>query len=105
MHPRAQNSTLLAGGTRPQEPADRDPQLYEAFAQVPRHRFVPEAQAEYAYEDRALPLSELQTISQPTMIAIMLDALRCRPEDHALEVGAGSGYAAALLGRLVAQVD
>jgi protein-L-isoaspartate(D-aspartate) O-methyltransferase len=83
----------------------RDSRLYEAFAQVPRHRFVPESQVDYAYEDRALPLSELQTISQPTMIAIMLDALRCRPEDHALEVGAGSGYAAALLGRLVAQVD
>jgi protein-L-isoaspartate(D-aspartate) O-methyltransferase len=83
----------------------RDPRLYQAFAAVPRHRFVPEAQAEYAYEDRALPLSESQTISQPTMIAIMLDALRCGPEDHALEVGAGSGYAAALLGKLVAEVD
>ncbi len=82
-----------------------DPRVLAAFAKVPRHRFVPESQLEFAYEDRALPLSEQQTISQPTMIAIMLDALRCRPEDHALEVGAGSGYAAALLAELVARVD
>jgi protein-L-isoaspartate(D-aspartate) O-methyltransferase len=83
----------------------RDPRVLEAFLAVPRERFVSPAQAEFAYEDRALPLVENQTISQPTMIAIMLDALRCRPEDHALEVGAGSGYAAALLAQLVARVD
>jgi protein-L-isoaspartate(D-aspartate) O-methyltransferase len=83
----------------------RDPRVLEAFAKVPRHRFVPPSQVEFAYEDRALPLAEHQTISQPTMIAIMLDALRCGPEDRALEVGAGSGYAAALLAELVDRVE
>jgi len=83
----------------------RDPRVLEAFRQVPRHEFVPESQRDNAYQDRALPLAEGQTISQPTMIAIMLEALLCQPTDRALEVGAGSGYAAALLGRLVDHVD
>jgi protein-L-isoaspartate(D-aspartate) O-methyltransferase len=83
----------------------RDERVLVAFRSVPRHRFLPDSQVPFAYEDRALPLAEQQTISQPSMIAIMLEALRCRPGDHALEVGAGSGYAAALLGELVARVD
>src|SRR5262245_4537755 len=83
----------------------RDDRVLQAFRSVPRHRFVPESQVPFAYEDRALPLAEQQTISQPSMIAIMLEALRCQPEDRALEVGAGSGYAAALLSELVSQVD
>lgn len=83
----------------------RDARVLEAFAAVPREPFVPLEQRSHSYEDRALPIGEGQTISQPTMIALMLDALDCRAEHRALEVGAGCGYAAALLGRLVAQVD
>jgi protein-L-isoaspartate(D-aspartate) O-methyltransferase len=82
-----------------------DPRILGAFVSVPRHLFVPESQKSSAHDDRALPLSEMQTISQPSMIAVMLQALDCRSRDRVLEVGAGSGYAAALLGRLCAQVD
>ena len=60
-----------------------------------------EAQSAIAYEDRAVPLEDGQTVSQPSMIAIMLAELACEPTQRALEVGAGSGYAAALLGQLV----
>jgi protein-L-isoaspartate(D-aspartate) O-methyltransferase len=81
-----------------------DERILRAFASVPRHEFLSEAQRPVAYEDRALPLDEGQTISQPSMIAIMLQELACEPGQRALEVGAGSGYAAAVLGRLVAEV-
>lgn len=81
-----------------------DPRVEEAFRRVPRHLFVPEALESRAYEDRALPLTEGQTISQPTMLAVMLEALRCEPQHRVLEIGAGSGYAAALLAELAAEV-
>ncbi|HEX6766737.1 MAG TPA: protein-L-isoaspartate(D-aspartate) O-methyltransferase [Polyangiaceae bacterium] len=79
--------------------------ILDAFRSVPRHKFVRGVDAERAYDDRALPIGEDQTISQPSMIALMLDALDPKPTDRALEVGAGSGYAAALLGTLVERVD
>jgi protein-L-isoaspartate(D-aspartate) O-methyltransferase len=82
-----------------------DPRVIEAFRRVPRHEFLPPSERPYAYHDRALPIGEGQTISQPTMIAIMLEALGCVGDEGSLEVGAGSGYAAALLGHLTAQVD
>lgn len=82
----------------------RDERVLAAFAAVPRDEFVPPAQRAVAWVDRALPLSEGQTISQPSMIAIMLDALACEPNDTAIEVGAGCGYAAALLAQLVRRV-
>lgn len=81
-----------------------DARIVEAFRRVPRHRFVLEVAQQYAYDDRALPLIEDQTISQPTMIAIMLEALGCEPHHRVLEIGAGSGYAAALLAQLVSEV-
>jgi len=81
-----------------------DARILQAFADVPRHQFLAEAQLEIAYEDRAVPLDDGQTVSQPSMIAIMLQELACEPGQRALEVGAGSGYAAAVLARLVAQV-
>lgn len=86
--------------------ADRvsDPRIVRAFAAVPRSVFVPETLAPYSYDDRALPIGEGQTISQPTMVAIMLEALAPRPTDRVLEVGGGSGYAAAVLSRLVREV-
>jgi protein-L-isoaspartate(D-aspartate) O-methyltransferase len=82
----------------------QDARILHAFERVPRHVFLSEEQKDIAYDDRAVPLEEEQTVSQPSMIAIMLDALKCEPEQRALEVGAGSGYAAALLGELVAEV-
>jgi protein-L-isoaspartate(D-aspartate) O-methyltransferase len=82
-----------------------DRRILSAFLHVPRHLFVTEAQRGSAHEDRALPLSEMQTISQPSMIAIMLQALDLAPQDRVLEVGAGSGYAAALVARLVTSVE
>jgi len=81
-----------------------DARILAAFARVPRHLFLPSAQGALAYEDRALPLAEGQTVSQPSMIAIMLSELGCERNQRALEVGAGSGYAAALLGQLVREV-
>lgn len=83
----------------------RDARLLDAFRRVPRERFVPEPLAANAYADRALPIGLEQTISQPSMIALMFAALDPKAHERALEVGAGSGYAAALLSRLVAEVD
>lgn len=81
-----------------------DERVLGAFRKVPRHRFVPRSLASRAYEDCALPIGEGQTISQPSMIAVMLAALAVAPTDRVLEVGAGSGYAAALLGELAREV-
>jgi protein-L-isoaspartate(D-aspartate) O-methyltransferase len=81
-----------------------DARILSAFVNVPRHEFLAEAQRSIAYEDRAVPLDEGQTVSQPSMIAIMLGELDCQAEHRALEVGAGSGYAAAVLGQLVREV-
>jgi protein-L-isoaspartate(D-aspartate) O-methyltransferase len=82
-----------------------DARILEAIRRIHRHRFTRAVDAPSAYDDRALPIGEGQTISQPSMIALMLDALRPKATDRALEVGAGSGYAAALLGTLVERVD
>lgn len=81
-----------------------DERIAEAFAKVPREEFVPNYLAEAAYEDSPLPIGEGQTISQPTMIALMLQAAQLRPFDKVLDVGTGSGYQAALLTQLVAKV-
>jgi len=82
----------------------RDDRVIEAMATVPREAFVPEALRARAYDDAPLPIGAGQTISQPLIVALMIEALRVRPEDHALEVGSGSGYAAAVLSRLVRDV-
>ncbi len=81
-----------------------DRRVLDAMAKVPRERFVPRAQRPSAYDDRALPIGEGQTISQPYMVAAMLQALRTGPELTALEIGGGSGYQAALLGELCERV-
>jgi protein-L-isoaspartate(D-aspartate) O-methyltransferase len=82
----------------------RDPRVLAAFRHVPRHLFVPEAERALAYRDTALPIGFGQTISQPSMIAVMLTALDLQPSDRVLEIGAGSGYAAALLSELANEV-
>jgi len=82
----------------------RDQRVLEAMAGVPRHEFVPREHRDEAYEDHPLPIGEGQTISQPFVVAAMLEALALRPEDVALEVGTGSGYQTAVLAELVATV-
>ena len=81
-----------------------DVRVLEAMRRVPREAFVPEAMRGRAYEDRPLPIEEGQTISQPYVVAVMAAALESRPTDRVLEVGAGSGYAAAVLGHLAREV-
>lgn len=79
--------------------------LLEAMARVPREAFVEPGYEDSAYDDTALPIAEGQTISQPYVVALMIEAARVGPGDAVLEVGAGSGYAAAVLGRLGARVS
>jgi protein-L-isoaspartate(D-aspartate) O-methyltransferase len=81
-----------------------DERVLDAFRSVPREAFVGDAAEEFAYEDTALPIDEGQTISQPYIVALMVQALDLRPTDRVLEVGAGSGYAAAILSRLAGRV-
>lgn len=81
-----------------------DEGVLNAMARVPRHEFAPEPYRDQAYEDHPLPISEKQTISQPYIVALMLEALALRPTDRVLEVGTGSGYVTALLAELAAQV-
>lgn len=81
-----------------------DQRVLEAMARVPRHEFAPERYRDQAYEDHPVPIDEGQTISQPYIVAIMLEALALSPADRVLEVGTGSGYVTALLAELAAQV-
>ncbi len=81
-----------------------DPRVLEAMGAVPRERFLPPAFAPWAYEDQAFPIAERATISQPLMLATMLESARLSRGDRALDVGTGSGYAAAVLSRLVRDV-
>ena len=78
--------------------------VLDAMRRVPRELFVPEPLAGFAHEDAPLPIGEGQTISQPTIVGVMTEALRLRPADRVLEVGTGSGYQAAVLAQLAAEV-
>ena len=81
-----------------------DPLVLAAMGAVPREAFVPEHLADFAYEDSALPIEAGQTISQPYIVARMIELLELKPTDKVLEVGAGSGYAAAVLSRIASKV-
>lgn len=81
-----------------------DKAVLEAMAVVPRHLFIPEAIRDYAYEDRALPIAEGQTISQPFIVALMAESLSLSGQERVLEIGTGSGYAAAVLSLLAIRV-
>jgi protein-L-isoaspartate(D-aspartate) O-methyltransferase len=82
----------------------RDPAILAAMAKVPRELFaVPEYRAQ-AYDDTPLPIPAGQTISQPYVVALMIEALQLRAADRVLEIGAGSGYAAAVLSRIAGEV-
>ena len=81
-----------------------DTRVLDAMLRVPRHQFVPEPYRAEAYEDHPLPIAGGQTISQPYIVALMLESLQLTPTDKVLEVGTGSGYATALLSELAGQV-
>lgn len=82
----------------------RDERVLDAMDTVPRDRFLPPHKAGAAYQDRAVPIGDGQTISQPYMVAAMTEALRLGPDDRVLEVGTGSGYQAAVLAHLAGHV-
>lgn len=81
-----------------------DPRVLDALAGVPREEFTPVAVSRKAYEDLALPIDEGQTISQPLVVALMCQGLDAGPGARVLEVGTGSGYGAAVLAQLFAEV-
>jgi protein-L-isoaspartate(D-aspartate) O-methyltransferase len=81
-----------------------DPRVLEAMATVPRHLFVPPDIQSAAYADAALPIGYGQTISQPYVVALMLQEARVGPQDRVLEVGTGSGYSTAVLAHLAREV-
>ncbi len=81
-----------------------DQRVLDAMLRVPRHEFVPEASRSEAYDDHPLPIGEGQTISQPYIVAVMLEALEIKSGDRVLEIGTGSGYVTALLAELAGQV-
>ena len=82
----------------------RDRRVLEALGTVPREAFLPERLAELAYDDTPLPIGEEQTISQPYVVALMAEALELNVGDKVLEIGSGSGYAAAVLSRIAREV-
>ena len=81
-----------------------EPEILDAFRAVPREAFVGEEYAHLAYGDHPLPIEAGQTISQPYIVALMIQAAAIKPGDRVLEVGAGSGYAAALISRIAEKV-
>jgi len=91
------NSQLRARGVG-------DERVLAAMDRVPRHEFAPERYRDQAYQDHPLPIAEEQTISQPYIVALMLESLKLLPTDRVMEVGTGSGYVTALLAELVSQV-
>jgi protein-L-isoaspartate(D-aspartate) O-methyltransferase len=82
----------------------RDAGVLAAFRAVPREAFLPPELGEFAYQDSPLPIEQGQTISQPYIVALMTAALQLRPTDRVLEIGTGSGYAAAILGQIASRV-
>ena len=82
----------------------REVRVLDAMSRVPRHEFVPETLRQEAYEDHPLPIGEGQTISQPYIVAAMLEHLALQTIDRVLEIGTGSGYVTALLSLLCAEV-
>jgi protein-L-isoaspartate(D-aspartate) O-methyltransferase len=82
----------------------RSPLVLDAMRSVPREAFLPERLREFAYEDAPLPIAEGQTISQPYIVALMTEALALEGGERVLEIGTGSGYAAAVLSRIARDV-
>jgi protein-L-isoaspartate(D-aspartate) O-methyltransferase len=82
----------------------QDERVLEAMRKVPRELFLPKNLRQYAYEDSPLPIGDEQTISQPYIVAFMAEALMLKGDGKVLEIGAGSGYAAAVLSEIAAEV-
>lgn len=82
----------------------RDRRILKAMAEIPRHHFVPGGDRNWAYEDRPLPMKYDQTVTQPHVVAYMLEQLNIQPEHRVLEVGTGLGYQTAILGQLAKAV-
>ena len=82
----------------------RDTQVLKAMSDIPRHLFVPDALAAKAYGDHALPIGDMQTISQPYMVARMTELLEVDKDSTVLEIGAGSGYQTAVLSAVAGRV-
>jgi protein-L-isoaspartate(D-aspartate) O-methyltransferase len=82
-----------------------DPHVLAAFGSVQREQFVPDELTSHAYDDAPLPIGSGQTISQPYVVAMTVQALQLRGHERVLEIGTGSGYAAAILGALVREVE
>jgi protein-L-isoaspartate(D-aspartate) O-methyltransferase len=82
----------------------RDPRVLSAFETIPRHIFIPDEEQAWSYGDYPQPIGFGQTISQPYIVALMTESLRLTGTERALEVGTGSGYQAAVLAILVAEV-
>lgn len=82
----------------------KDTRVLEAFRKVPRHEFIPKDLKDKAYRDTPLPIGKNQTISQPYMVAAMTELAEIKPADRVLEAGTGSGYQAAILAELGAEV-
>lgn len=82
----------------------KHPQVLRALGTVPRHEFIPAESRDLAYADRPLPIGFEQTISQPYIVALMTERLDLQPTDRVLEIGTGSGYQAAVLSMLVAEI-
>src|SRR5437868_12670130 len=83
----------------------KDERVLGTMLRVPRHEFVPTSLQADAYADMPLPIGSGQTISQPYIVAAMLESLELRPEDCVLEIGTGSGYMTAILAELAAEVE
>lgn len=81
-----------------------DKRILAAFNKIPREEFVPEEMRHLAYQDAPLAIGEGQTISQPYIVALMLQTLQLQPEDVVLEIGTGSGYQTAILAEIASQV-
>jgi protein-L-isoaspartate(D-aspartate) O-methyltransferase len=81
-----------------------EPEILDAFRKVPRERFVSDEHAHLAYGDHPLPIEAVQTISQPYIVALMIQAAAIKQRDKVLEVGSGSGYAPAVMSRIAARV-
>jgi protein-L-isoaspartate(D-aspartate) O-methyltransferase len=97
---RTQIATIRWSGSQ----AVRDSRVLDSMRKTPRHRFVPAEFVTYAYDDRPLPIGYGQTISQPYIVAKMTELLETKAQHRVLEIGTGSGYQAAILSPLVAQV-
>jgi protein-L-isoaspartate(D-aspartate) O-methyltransferase len=99
--PQTARDSMLAGL---RQGGIRDRSVLDAIAAVPRELFVPDEYQADAYADRALPIGEGQTISQPLMVALIVEALQLQPGERALDVGTGSGYQAAVMAACGAEV-